>query len=346
VKIFDKNGKFISREYVNRIENIFFREAYRKVLGDETGDIENPNDHYDLYIDKILKFIDLEKIAETRFLVDCCYGASSSLWNRLIKQYHLMIYQANCTEASSIPPHREPMIHQSIDSATKIIPTLKLDGGFIFDSDGDKVVVVSDRGNILSSEQLIALMSKILIEKIGSGKVALPHTFPRNIIEYIEELGGQIVFVEQGLIGLSKYLDKDLLLAADERGGIIYPWIHGGADAVLTTLFILEYLRENNLLLSTLIKELPVSLVVKDKVIVPFDKRGLFMRLIYEELREKEVDTLDGIKIIEEDLGWGYIRLIPNEPVVEFIAGSDSIDKADKLLKILREIADKILSKI
>ncbi len=147
-------------------------------------------------------------------------------------------------------------------------------------------------------------------------------------------------------MGISEYLDDNVLMAADERGGIIYPWIHYGSDAIYTTLLILDYIGATSYNLSALIEEIPRTMIIRKTLIVPYAKRGMFMRLLFEELREKEIDTLDGIKIVEEDLGTGYIKPLPNEPLVEITAESDTRDRAEKLAKILLEIAEKIKSRL
>jgi len=346
VKIYDRNGFFLSRDKIVMIENTFFRETYRRVIGEESGEIEYPSGYIDQYIDTITKYLDMESIANTSFLIDCIYGASSKVWARLIDRYDFNVYQANCGAMGALRISSEPIIRQSIDSASRIVQSLRLDAGFIYDSDGDKVIVIDDKGRIVGGEHLALITSKILLERKGGGEIILPHSTPKNIVDMIIKYGGRVVFAEHGLIDLSRHVTPETLLVVDDRGGLTYPWVHGGSDAIITTLLILEHIGKSSEKLSEIIDRLPTTYMVKKTYRVPFEKRGLFMRMIYEELREKEVDTLDGIKIIEENLGWGYIKLVPNEPLLEIIAGSDTRDKAEKLGKMIEDIVNRILSRI
>lgn len=347
IKIFDHTGRFITSSQAKRIENIFFKEAFRKVLGDQVGDLYPTIDHIDQYIEDVIRHLSLEDIRRlNRVLIDCSYGSAGSLWPRLVRETGLSIYQVNCNELSPIMPPREPFIHGSVDSAIKIIPLLGLSAGFIYDSDADKMIMITDSGKVVSGDQLIVLIAKILLETRGKGKIVIPHNSSKTIVDTIREYGGEVIFAEQGLMGLSEHINENVLMAADERGGIIYPWLHYGSDAIYTTLLILEYLGSTGYNLSALLDQIPRTTVVKKTIIIPYSQRGKFMRMIYEELKEKEIDTLDGIKIVEENLGFGYIRPLPNEPLIEITAESDTPDRAEKLAKILLDIAEKIKSRL
>ncbi len=343
IKLFEEKGKFITRRTAKKIENIFFKEAYRKVLGDTVGLITSVGGHVEAYIEDLLSNVNLENIAaKGRILIDCEYGSSSTVWSSLAQKLPVTLYEVNCGSAFSVKPRLESYIHKNIDSITKITPLLGLDAGFIYDSDADKLTIVTENGEIVSGDRLVALIAKILLETRGPGKIVLPHMSSKIVVDVVEEHGGKIVFAEQGLLGVSGKLSDNVLMAADERGGIIYPWIHQGPDAIYTSLLILDYLGSTGLSLSALVSEIPQPAVVRRTIVVPYGLRGRFMRMIYEELKEKEIDTLDGIKIIEEDLGWGYIRPLPNEPKIEIIAESDTITRAEKLVKTLLDLAYRV----
>ncbi len=346
IKIFSDDGKFINSKYAKKIENVFFKEAYRKVLGDQLGDLYLSSDHVEEYIYAIENHIDTSMIQRNPVLVDCSYGSVGAVWPRLSQYMGLTTYQVNCSEYTPIIPPREPVIHSSIDTASKIIPLMNLRVGFIFDSDGDKVIMITETGRAVSSDKLVALIARILLERSKGGKIIIPHNASQVVVKTIEKYGGEIIYAGQGLMGISEKINEDVLMAADERGGIIYPWIHYGADAIYTALLVTEYLAENKVKLSDLLDELPQTTIIKERIIVPYDLRGRFMRMIYEELREKEIDTLDGIKIIEDELGFGYIRPLPSEPIIEITAESESKERAEKLAKILMDIAYRVKSKL
>ncbi len=345
IKIFNRNGKFIDQTTAKKIENIFFKEAFRKVLGDTVGMISLPRGHLEEYVEAILRHVSIDNIMKKdKILVECEYGAGGVVWGILSQKLPISVYHVNCNATGSARPRREVNIQRNIDSVTKIVPLLRLNAGFIFDSDADKLSLVTENGEIVSGDRVVALVLKILLETRGPGKVVLPHNSSSIVEAIARQYGAEIIYAGQGLLGLSQYLNNNVLVAADERGGIIYPWIHYGPDAIYTALLILDYLGRTGQTLSTLLREIPQPAVIRRTIMVPYNLRGRFMRLMYEELKEKEIDTLDGIKIIEEDLGWGYIRPLPNEPLIEIIAESDTMARAEKLVKTLLMLAQKVKS--
>ncbi len=163
IKIFDEEGRFVTSTTAKRIENIFFKEAFRKVLGDQVGDIILSSEHIDEYIDEVLKHVSIENIKRRgRILVDCNYGSAGSLLPKMTRRLGITVYQVNCNESSPVMPPRQPFIHASVDSAIKIIPSLGLSAGFLYDSDADKLIMITDTGKIVSSDQLVALVARIL----------------------------------------------------------------------------------------------------------------------------------------------------------------------------------------
>jgi len=345
IKVFSRAG-FIAPDQVRVLESIFFREAYRRVLGEESGNVQRAEDFVDVYVREISSYLDVESVAKTSFLVDCIFGTASFLWSRLRDLYDLDVYQVNCGELGYAKALRKPVLERSLSAAPRLVQSLGLSAGFVFDNDSDKVVVIDDLGRVVNSDKLAVIISKILAGKRSERVVVIPHSYSKQLADMIASLGLRVVFSEHGLAGLSKYATRDSLLLYDDRGGFTYPWLHGGADAFYTALLILEYLGETGLKLSQIADEIPEAYTLRKTYHVPFDKRAEFMRLLYEDLREKEVDVLDGIKVIEEDLGSGYIRLVPGEPAVEIRVESTTSDKAEKMLKILDEIVIRALKKV
>jgi len=345
VKIYDKQGP-LTREKVFEIEKIFFREMYRRVVGFELGILDYPREHIETYINDVFRIIDPSALNGLRIIVDCSYGAASSIWSRIIGLTSMEVYLVNCSSSRPASIVNESIVDKSIDTIPNVIRSLGLNAGFIYDNDGDKVMVVDDNGRIINNEKLAVIISKILAEKIGRGNVVVPHSYPKHYAEKIMEAGLEIVYSEHGLINQSRYITRETLLIMDDRGGFTYPWFHRGSDAILTSLLILEYIGKNKIKLSRLNELVPEYYTLKEYYSVPFDKRGILMKKIYEELRGRDIDVLDGVKIFEEGLGMVYIRLVPSEPVIEIRVESDSIDKAERLYKITDEIIKRIINSI
>ncbi len=348
IKIFGRRGLFISSGDAKDIESIFFKEAYRRVLADEVGFIKFPGSHIEDYLDTVTRHIDSGAVARAGPpLMDCCFGSSGMVVTHIMNMLGNTALLLNCRERIPFKPRGASVIQQSIDRVSRMVVSLGLPAGFIFDSDGDKVIVIDDRGRAVSGDRLVALVSRILLEKRGGGTVVVPVASSRIIEEVVSRSGGRVVRAGVGLRSIVEaMLRENAVLAADERGAVVYPHIHYGPDAIYTALLVLEYLGETGRRLSELVDEIPEPAMTRRTIVVPYTSRGIYMRLLYEELKEMEIDTLEGIRVFEEELGWAYIRPLPNQPVIEIIAEGENMDKAEKMAALIMEIANNIKKKL
>ena len=348
IKIFGRGGLFISGGDAKDIESIFFKEAYRRVLADGIGAIKFPGSHIEEYIETIAANIDAGNVARAGpVILDCCFGSSGVVLTHLANTLQLYPLLLNCRERIPFRPRGASVIQQSIDYVSKTVVALGLSAGFIFDSDGDKVIVIDDRGRPVSGDRLVALVARIILEKRGGGTIVVPVASSRIIEEVAARHGGRVVRSGVGLRSVVEaLLRENAVLAADERGALVYPWIHKGPDAIYTALLILEYLGMTRRRLGEIVDEIPEPAMTRKTIIVPYSSRGVYMRLLYEELKEMEIDTLEGIRVFEEELGWAYIRPIPNQPIIEIIAEGENMDKAEKMAALILEIANNIKKKL
>ncbi len=348
IKIFGRNGLFVSSSDAKNIESIFFKEAYRRVLADEVGSLTIPAGFHKYYIETLVENIDTEALARGgRVIFDCGFGSTGSILPHIVDMLKANYILINCREQTPVNPPVKPFIQDNIECLSKTVVSLKLAAGFIFDSDGDKVVVIDDAGRIVSCDRLIALMARIVLETHGKGTIVLPVSSSKIIDRVVESYGGKVIRAGVGLRSVVDTLLKhNALMAVDERGAIVYPWLHKGPDAFYTALKIIEYMGLRREPLSKIIDEIPEPAMIKTKIIVPYGLRGLFMRRLYEELREKEIESLEGIRVVEEDLGWAYIHPLPNEPSIEIIAEGDTMERAEKLAKMIIDIAENVRRKI
>ncbi len=348
IKIFGREGLFVSKADAKSIESIFFKEAYRRVLADEVGSIAIPSGFMKTYIRALVENLDVESIRRAgRAIFDCGYGSTGSILPSIVDALRVNYILVNCRELTPVNPPVKPFIQDNIDCLSKTVVSLGLSAGFIFDSDGDKIVVVDDAGRVISGDRLIALMARIVLETVGKGVVVAPVSSSRIIDRVVEEYGGRVVRTGIGLRSIVDALIKyNAVMAVDERGAIVYPWLHKGPDAFYTALKIMEYIGMRREPLSRIVMEIPEPAMLKTKIIVPYGMRGVFMRRLYEELREKEIEALEGIRVVEENLGWAYIHPLPNEPSIEIIAEGDTVERAEKLAKMLIDIAENIKKKV
>ncbi len=349
VKIFDRSGLFIESSDARAIEAAFFKESYRRVTANETGILTTLRGHMNYYVEMLVREINGELVRKAgRFLVDCLYGTVAQPLIAITNELSAQAFFINCREESSVQPLEEAPLSTSVEFASKTIPSMNLAAGFIFDSDGDKLLVIDDLGRAINSEVVAVIVARAILEEKKGGTVIVPETASAILEKYINELGGRIVRAGLGLRGVADAIRKynNVVLAIDDRVGFTYPWLHPGPDAIYTSLKILEYTGSKGVKLSRLVNETPVPHRERVRIHIPYNHRGVFMRMLFNELKGSEVESIDGIKVIEEDVGWAYIRPIPSEPIIEIVVEGASSEKEEKMLKMILSLIEEVRKRI
>ena len=133
-----------------------------------------------------------------------------------------------------------------------------------------------------------------------------------------------------------------VIFAGAVGGGYVFPEFLPAYDAVASLCKLLELLAPVRKPLSELVAELPKSTLVHRQVPCPWSLKGTVMRVVTERLRDREVDTLDGIKVFDER-GWAQVLPDPDEPLVHVYAEGKTEEDSVALETELRSLIEEIM---
>ena len=136
--------------------------------------------------------------------------------------------------------------------------------------------------------------------------------------------------------------DDGVIFAGALGGGYVFPEFLPAYDAVASLCKLLELLAPVEEPLSVLVETLPQPTLVHRQLECPWGFKGLVMRVLTERLRDRDVDTLDGIKIFDER-GWAQVLPDPDEPVVHLYAEGQTREASDELAEELRALVEEIM---
>ncbi|WP_440059286.1 sugar phosphate nucleotidyltransferase [Thermogladius sp. 4427co] len=346
LKFFEEDGKFLTKNMSRKIEEIFFREQIRRSADVELGHLTiEPGLEKD-YVEELFNYLPIEasRMRNLRILVDCAGGVVSRIVPEVFSRMDISVYYSNCTDMK-VPRHLRKNVYANIYTSTaNIIRDSGFDLGFIFDNDGDKLALATRRSGVVSGDRLVALMAAIMLKKHPGGRILLPSTMSQGLIKFVEDLGGKVELGGTGLMGLSDQLDDKYIMAADERGSIIFPFLHFGPDAIFTALSILDYAVSNDI--DETISSIPEFFKLRKELYLPYEKRALFARKLVENVELEIVELGDGFKIFFAETGWAYLRFMRSEPVVEIVVESSTKESAEVILKNMLYLVNSIIEKL
>ena len=343
LKLLNKNGEFISAsegEEVLRIaENESFSFADVKMLGNYTMDESYLKKH----IDKILALPLVDKAAikskKFKIVIDCVNSTGGIFVPALLDALGVNdIVELYCEPNGEFPHNPEPL-PENLRDISKAVVKHKAHLGLVVDPDVDRLAIVSEDGEMFGEEYtLVAVADYILKNKTGNTVSNLSST--RALQDITEKSGGTYQASAVGEVNVVKMMkDTSAIIGGEGNGGIIYPELHYGRDALVGIALFLSHLAKFNNTCSMLRSSYPSYYISKNKIeLTPDIDVDAVLRSIKDKYKKRPINTVDGIRI-EFEKEWVHLRKSNTEPIIRIYAESSTKTTAENL-------AEKIISDI
>ncbi len=335
IKFFDQNGLDINKTTERKIENLFFREDFRRVDVDEVGAIEvlENAEVIDRYLEGFNKVVDHELVRGRKFqiVIDYAHGSTVQLlpgiFNRL--GCELIVLNTGRDELRSSRSMDE--IEKDMHRLATITAGLNTDMGIRIDQGGERIQVVDDRGRILDGMKMLAVMASLFLRHHRGGTVAAPVTAPSALQHIAKHYEGHIQHTKVLPYAMMTAAGREgVVLVGDGQGGFVFPDLQPAFDGMLAIAKLLQLLATFQMRLSEVVDDLPTYYLSSTRVTCPWEHKGKVMRILSEQYRERRSKPIDGIKI---DLGKEWVLVLPDadRPLFHVVAESVSNEQAQAL---------------
>jgi len=337
--------KFLSGDglFLTAAENRELRQWYEEGSGhvafDKLGKFSfragADQQHLDAICDAPWLDVDRIRSRNLHAVVDAVEGAGGNIVPALLE-----ILGVRCTplfcEMSGLFPHDPEPTPSHLGDLCAEVRAQGADLGFAVDPDVDRLALVDADGRALSEEMTLVLAADFLLGKTpGPMAVNLSTT---GLVEKVAARHGQTVHrtpVGEANV-VEAILAHDCILGGEGNGGVIYPTIHAGRDALVGITMILQALAESGNSLADMADALPPVAMVKTKVASDDLASGMDLARVLGALGEGRIDDSDGLKWIGPE-AWVHVRPSNTEPVVRIIAEAKDEASAVELINRVRE---------
>jgi phosphomannomutase len=347
LKLLNDKGEFISAEEGAIVLGNAESDRYSFVRVDELGSLEENNTYMQKHIDAVLGLdgVNIEAIREANFKVVCdCVNSTGGIFiPALLKALGVEnIIELYCEPTGNFPHNPEPLPENLTAIADKI-RSEGADVGFVVDPDVDRLAMVCEDGSMFGEEYtLVAVADYILSQTPGNTVSNMSST--RALRDVTEKHGGSYSASAVGEVNVVDQMKAtDAIIGGEGNGGVIYPGLHYGRDALVGIAFFLSHLATSGKSCSELKASYPEYHISKNKIQltpqIDVDKILLSMKSKYAHL---PVNDTDGVKI-EFDSEWVHLRKSNTEPIIRIYSESSTIEKANELAdRIKKDINDLI----
>jgi mannose-1-phosphate guanylyltransferase/phosphomannomutase len=339
IRFFGKDGKNLSKSEERSIENIFFREDYRRVAFDQLGNIEEvPGQAEQRYIDGFMQTLDADAIRAKQFklVVDYANATTSLVLPPILTNLGCQVIALN----ERLDPNKMsvPMdeFQRGIEQLATITAALKADLGVRLDVAGERAWFVDRYGNKIPGTTAAAAFAELLLRATDK-KQARTLAVMINQSQIFDDLaarhGASIKRTRIDPQGLMEAMsDPSVILALSGAGEFIVPSFHRLIDAMYPIAKLLELLATQNTTFDQVIATLPPYFVATKRVPCPWEQKGTIMRLLNEQYKDRISDQADGIKIRLSDNEWVLFVPEATEPQFTIYAEGTSYDNASMLV--------------
>lgn len=332
LKLLNGTGQFMDPEEHEKMKSFLdkenFYESWEKI-GKRTEFFEAIDKH----IEAILKInlLDVNKIRARKFkvLLDCVNGAGVYSVPKLLERLGCEFIQINCEKSGIFPRLPEPIPENLIDTM-KTVKENKVDLGIVVDPDVDRLVLITEKGEPFSEENTITQAVRFVLSKTP-GNVVINLSTTRAVEDIAKQLGCKVFRSPVGEANVVKRMKEvDAVIGGEGSGGVIYPALHYGRDALVGIAFTLQHLLEENITISKLKDKLPQYFISKKKIeLIDTDPENIIDAMINKYPNGK-MNIEDGLRIDFAD-HWVHFRKSNTEPIIRIITEAKTESKAIEL---------------
>ncbi|WP_185877266.1 phosphoglucosamine mutase [Blattabacterium cuenoti] len=325
LKLFNYYGEFLSSIEIKSLFRIIKKKYFKFVSYKKLGKIFYKKDYINKHINKILSLpiIDKENIkkCKLKIVVDGINSTGGIAVPILLKKLGINVIKIHCNPDGNFKRNPEP-IKKNLKEICKKVLSEKANLGISVDPDVDRVVFICENGAFFGEEYtLISIVDYILKNEKGPVVSTLSSS---NILEYIS-LKNKVPFYTSpvGEVNVVKQMKKvNAIIGGEGNGGIIYPKLRYGRDALIGIALFLSYLSKLNCIsLSNLKKLYPISFMSKKKIRLSFCYKK-FIENIKKKYKKEKINVNDGIKINFMNNEWIHIRKSNTENIIRIYSES------------------------
>ncbi len=258
LKFFDSSGNKISKELENQIENIVLNtENYNKIptKGLKTGTATRFNDTIGKYSEYLKLSLERnQNFKNIKVVLDCANGATYQIAPTIFRELGCNVISINNQPNGKNINDRCGAVN--VKQLSKKVLESKFDIGFAFDGDGDRLIIVDEKGHTIDGDRILALLSKELINNNALNKKTVVATVMSNLgfENYLKNiLDIKLIRTAVGDINVIEEMQKNSLsLGGEQSGHIIFGKYGKTGDGILTSLKILEILKKSKIKTSEL----------------------------------------------------------------------------------------------
>ena len=339
LKLLNERGEFIDAAEGAEVLRLAESDELKYADVDDLGTLREDYTTIDQHIEKVLKLklVDREEIRHARFrvAVDAVNSTGGLAIPRLLRALGVQdVVELNCNPTGNFAHNPEP-IPENLTDISRVVRENKCDLGIVVDPDVDRLALVCENGEMFGEEYTLVSVADYVLQNTPGNTVSNLSS-SRALRDVTHRYAGcEYNAAAVGEVNVTTLMRQTgAVIGGEGNGGVIYPELHYGRDALVGVALFLTLLAKKGLEMSELRKTYPEYVISKNRIELNegMDVDGLLKRLAekYSADPTCKVTTIDGVKIDFED-GWVHLRKSNTEPIIRIYSEANTEVRASEL---------------
>ncbi|MEG1644805.1 MAG: phosphoglucosamine mutase [Alistipes sp.] len=344
LKLLNAKGEFLNDAEGKRVLALAEEEDFAFPDIDHIGHVLSREPFNEEHIRQVLALplVDVAAVQKRHFkvVVDAVNSVGGVVIPRLLRELGCQVVELNCAPTGDFAHNPEP-IPENLTEISQVILREKADLGIVVDPDVDRLAFVSEDGSMFVEEYtLVAVADYILSHKVGNTVSNLSSS--RALRDVTERHGGSYFASAVGEVNVvAKMKEVGAIIGGEGNGGVIYPELHYGRDALVGVALFLTFFAQQNKTMTALRKTYPAYFASKNKIqLTPAINPDQVLLEMKARYAHEHLNDIDGIKIDFAE-NWVHLRKSNTEPIIRVYTEAKSMAEADALAqRFIHEIEE------
>ncbi len=334
LKLLNNKGEFVSDEDGKAILRIAQENDFSFATVDHLGKLSHDDRYIDLHIEQVLALplVTPKAIQEKKFrvVVDAVNSTGGIAIPRLLERLGVEVVKLYCEPNGHFPHNPEPLKEHLGDICKKVVDE-KADFGIVVDPDVDRLAFITDQGEMFGEEYTLVACADYVLGK-AKGNVVSNLSSSRALRDIAQKHGVTYSAAAVGEVNVVTEMKRvGAIIGGEGNGGIIYPELHYGRDALVGVALFLSLLAERGGNVQQLRESYPTYFMSKNKIqLTEQINPDQILKAMEQKYADEQTTTIDGLKIDFSE-SWVHLRKSNTEPIIRIYTEAKSQKEADEL---------------
>ncbi|TFG97576.1 phosphoglucosamine mutase [Candidatus Thorarchaeota archaeon] len=347
IKFWSKSSMGFTSDEERKLEEIYESKKFKVAPWDKLGIERTTETAVDEHIAALLEICDADLIRSKNFrvVVDPGNGSACVLTPYLIQKLSSKVVTINAQLDGRFPGRRSEPDEESLGDLMQMVKETGADLGIAHDGDSDRVVFVTERGEVIRGDRTIALLAQDYLASSKNRTIVTTVDSSLALDETVGKAKGETIRTPVGDIQVAvKVKESDAAMGGEACGVFILPEFHLAPEPFLAACRVLERMARTGKSFGELIDDIPIYPISKAKIKCPNEKKSVVMENLAESLPKGlndvvNVITVDGIGVTLKE-GWILVRPSGTEPVIRITCEGPTEELVNTILSAARKIIE------